>query len=132
MADTYEDEVAFEAVGLRLEYRRTPDGTRLIIHRNDAFDDGKEKRDPVNEPVTEPVNDRDAWMANNLSDRQARIVNLMVERPRITYRQLADSLGVSLSTVKRDTEALRRASIVEREGSDKTGSWRVPARSTGA
>ena len=45
--------------------------------------------------------------------------------PFITAAELASLLGVTSRTVQRRIMALMKAGLVERIGSDKTGSWRV-------
>jgi len=74
--------------------------------------DGVESSDdPVNgEP--DPVNGR-------------LITELIRNDPHITYAELAEKTGVSGSTVKRIIAKLRKAEIIRRVGSDKSGYWQI-------
>ena len=45
--------------------------------------------------------------------------------PRLSYESMAKVLGVSVMTVRRDMGVLMENGAVEREGSRKSGSWRV-------
>ncbi len=50
---------------------------------------------------------------------------LIARNPRITYAKAAEALGVSYATVRRDLDALQEQGLVRREGSRKTGTWRI-------
>lgn len=45
--------------------------------------------------------------------------------PSITRQEVATILGVSLSTVKKELQELRKKALIKRDGSDKTGEWRI-------
>ena len=46
--------------------------------------------------------------------------------PAITYRQAAVALDVSYTTVWRTFRAMQEAKLIERTGSDRRGTWRIP------
>lgn len=71
----------------------------------------------VNELVNEPV--------NPLTERQQKLLGLLKKTPRATYDVLADSLGVSRSTLRRDLRSLEEAGRIVRVGADKNGHWDV-------
>ncbi|WP_155840170.1 winged helix-turn-helix transcriptional regulator [Butyrivibrio sp. MC2021] len=60
-----------------------------------------------------------------LSEREKAIIQLMVENPIVTRTDMAEKLQCSLSTIKRCITGLTEKGIIERVGSDKTGSWIV-------
>jgi Fic family protein len=71
--------------------------------------------DPVNDPVkfsNDPVNSFD-------------ILELLRINPRITYDELVEKTGRSRATVKRMLKRLKQEGYISREGSDKTGYWKI-------
>jgi predicted HTH transcriptional regulator len=50
---------------------------------------------------------------------------LMAIAPEVTRQNLADILGLSLSSIEKSIQELRKNKIIERGGSDKTGTWRI-------
>ncbi len=48
----------------------------------------------------------------------------------ITAKILSGQLGVSNKTIKRDIASLKERGIIERQGSDNTGTWVITARQT--
>ncbi|WP_420807709.1 winged helix-turn-helix transcriptional regulator [Bifidobacterium hapali] len=57
--------------------------------------------------------------------REQLLLNVIRKNPSITYQQAAQALLVSESTIKRILRTLRTSGIIERDGSDKRGTWRV-------
>lgn len=60
-----------------------------------------------------------------LNDDQITILQAVWESPSATYAQLAESTGFSESKVHRILGFLKDADIIRREGSRKSGVWRV-------
>lgn len=84
--------------GMRVEYVRTPDGTKLIFHRNDAFgqnmvigegttDGAKVGADPVGRPSTDPV-------PTQLADPVARLCWVLADKP-LSISEAMSLLGLS-------------------------------------
>jgi len=71
--------------------------------------------DPVNDLVNDPV----------ISTLKRNIVNHLKQNPSANYNELADKTGYSTATIKRHIQELKKAGILERIGSDKTGSWKI-------
>lgn len=61
----------------------------------------------------------------NYTERILWIVILMAIAPKITRQNLADILGISLSTVDKSIQEMRKNKIIDRTGSDKAGTWRI-------
>ena len=68
--------------------------------------------DPVNGPV-------------KLTEKEQKVIELIMTNPNITRMEMAEAIGCSMSTVKRAISSLVDKKILEREGSDKAGSWIV-------
>ena len=71
----------------------------------------------ANEPVNEPVN-----------ERQQTILSIMKQNPSIIREDLANKLGISLATLKRELTSLRKEGYITRNGSDKNGQWIVVSK----
>ncbi len=77
---------------------------------------------PVNEPQNEPVNEPLKFVP---SERQKAILSLLESNPSTTRMEMKDALNVSISTIKRELDALSKTGIIKRHGSDKTGFWEI-------
>ena len=75
------------------------------------------QNEPTNEPVNEPVN-----------ERQQTILSIMKQSPSIIREDLANKLGISLATLKRELTSLRKEGYITRSGSDKNGQWIVVSK----
>ena len=53
------------------------------------------------------------------------LLRMFEEEPSGSILQVSKRLGVSAATINRDVEALKREGRLKREGSSKTGRWRV-------
>lgn len=60
-----------------------------------------------------------------LSDAERNVLRLLGTYPNMTQIELAQKIGVSLSTVKRMLPALRRKGVLSRVGGDRYGTWIV-------
>ena len=78
----------------------------------------KKVSDRINEHVNEHVNRR-------ISDGEYCVFREIAIDPTITYKRLAATLGISVSTARRRTAALRECGIICRVGSDKAGHWQI-------
>ena len=58
------------------------------------------QNEPTNEPVNEPVN-----------ERQQTILSIMKQSPSIIREDLANKLGISLATLKRELTSLRKGTL---------------------
>ena len=75
------------------------------------------QNEPINEPINEPVN-----------ERQQTILSIMKQNPFIIREDLANKLGISLATLKRELTSLRKEGYITRSGSDKNGQWIVVSK----
>ena len=75
--------------------------------------------DPVNDPVNDPV---------KLSRAENATLEEVAKNPNATYEQVADAISASRVTVRRAIKHLKDLDMLVREGSDKSGSWRLTYR----
>lgn len=61
----------------------------------------------------------------NLSDRETLVVNSLIENPNQTINEIAQTLGVSKRTAERIVASLIQKNVIEKDGSKKTGVWRI-------
>ena len=60
-----------------------------------------------------------------LTERQQKILDLIKESPKITGKQMSETLSVSQRTIERDLSALQKIGVLKREGKDNDGVWIV-------
>ncbi|MFV8467363.1 ATP-binding protein [Flavobacterium sp. LB1P62] len=53
------------------------------------------------------------------------VLELISIKPDLTRQNIADLLGISLSTIEKNIKILRDATIIGREGTDKIGYWKI-------
>lgn len=63
--------------------------------------------------------------AEELSERDITIMEILRNNPRITLQEVADKIGKSLRTVKIAVKSLQERGLVKRVGGKKNGSWNV-------
>lgn len=72
------------------------------------------------------VNDTVKTQIDTVNDTVNNTVFSLIEKNKhITTKELSVKLGVSLSTVKRKINSLKKNGVLERIGSDKAGYWRI-------
>ena len=118
-----------DEVGMKVEYVKVLNGTKLVFHRNDPFGQSLVIEDsPTNIPTGVGVNvGVNVGESNdlNLTRREAEVLARLTDDPNATAAQIADLCGVSERSVQRAIRGLREQGIIVREGSDKTGRWIV-------
>jgi predicted HTH transcriptional regulator len=77
---------------------------------------GSEKR--VGEKVGEKV-------GGKLTVNQQKILDLIVENPRMTAKELSGEIGISQRKVETNMAKLKQMGILRRVGPDKGGRWEV-------
>lgn len=53
------------------------------------------------------------------------ILNEIKDKNSVTQKELSDKTGMSLRTIKRNIDMLKEKGYIEREGSKKTGYWKI-------
>jgi predicted HTH transcriptional regulator len=59
------------------------------------------------------------------SENLVKVFELIRNNPKITRKELSDSLQINPSAVQKHVEKLKTERIIIRVGSDKTGSWEI-------
>ena len=67
----------------------------------------------------------DSKVTPNLNITRNRIVEIMRDNPQITISELSKIIGMSNSGIKKNIAKLKEDGVIERVGSDKSGSWKV-------
>lgn len=70
--------------------------------------------DTANEPLIDTVN----------ADNET-VFQIIKKNNKITANEISDQLNISLSTAKRKIKELKSKGLIERTGSDKTGTWKI-------
>lgn len=60
-----------------------------------------------------------------LTERQKKIVNLIIQQPSVTAKHMSETLLVSSRTVERELSTLKDKGVLIREGKDNDGVWLV-------
>lgn len=79
-----------------------------VNHGHDPVNAGA---DPLNKHVNDPV--------------KRMILQHLKENPKAIYKELAVKSGCSTATIKRHLQELKKQGVIQRLGSDKSGSWSV-------
>jgi ATP-dependent DNA helicase RecG len=61
----------------------------------------------------------------SLNNLQREIMHLMTKNPNISYDELAQELSKNRTTIMRNIIKLKDLNLLEREGSKKSGFWKV-------
>ena len=83
-----------------------------FVHR----DWSEDINDTINDIVNDIVND-------TVKQRLAKMLQLFIQNPSLSKKQLALELGVSVPTISRDLSLLVEYHVIERNGGRKNGQW---------
>ena len=90
-----------------------------------AANDPVKVADDLVKAADDPVNAADDPVFDFENETQRKIYIALKHDNTATYEQLACTVGVSPSTIKRNLKKLQALHLIKREGSDKTGYWEV-------
>ena len=107
-------------------------GEKNELHNREMHVSGvfavKQDIDPINDPIkqdigpiSDPINNKTG--RSGLTEREAKIVDLLRKEPTLTRVQMAEILGCSDATVKRALQSLVQKNVLRRFGSRKKGEW---------
>ena len=71
---------------------------------------------PVNAPANAPV---------KLNKTQSAIIKVLLKDNRATYEDLARTIGVDRTTIRRNIAVFKEKGVIRRVGEDKNGYWEV-------
>jgi ATP-dependent DNA helicase RecG len=60
-----------------------------------------------------------------LNSKENLVLEILRKEPSITAEKLAERISKTEKTAKRNIASLKEKGIIEREGSDKVGSWKI-------
>lgn len=63
--------------------------------------------------------------STKLTDRQITILEMMVQQPSVSATEMSQRLSLSPRTIQRDISELKEMGILDREGGDKGGKWKI-------
>lgn len=109
-----------------IEEQYNPDRTILILsfvqkQLSQGNNGSKIKKEPIKEPINEPINS--TGYEKTLLEK--RIIDILVMNSNISQPQMAEIIGVSLSSVKRTIKKMVESGQIKHEGSKKSGRWIV-------
>ncbi len=64
-------------------------------------------------------------LVEGLVESQKKMVYLIDEKPTITIKELAETIGVSTTAIDKNITKLKDKRIIRRVGGDKGGSWEI-------
>ena len=101
------------AAGISVSYMNEENSFTIEFSRNDR------NKDPS------APNKNDIADKNIINSGEFKLTNLLKDNPRLTNQELAASSGLSERTVSRILANLKRKGLIKREGSNRTGYWKV-------
>ena len=81
--------------------------------------------DDVGDNVVDVVRNVVKESRTKLSDRQISILEWMIMKPSISAAEMSQRFSITSRTIERDISTLKKMGIIEREGDDHGGTWKV-------
>ena len=88
-------------------------------------DVGDRVGDNVGDLVVDDIRNVVKTHSSQLSERQITIIELMFLNPSISAKEMSQQLSLTSRTIERDIAKIKKLGIVEREGNDHGGTWKV-------
>lgn len=119
---------AMVAAGLR-EPTFEPDGFfRAIFHRSPEFalKEGPPALEKMSEEMVVKLVDKLAeGLVEGLAENQKSLLQLIIRKPRISKKAMAETIGISTTAVDNNLSKLKKVGLLRRIGPDKGGHWEV-------
>jgi len=90
----------------------------------------KEPNSPLN--INSGGQKDDSGGQKRWSEKVVRLLELLIEKPNITRKELSEALQINPSAVQKHIVKLKNEGVIFREGSDKKGVWKVTSNSKGS
>ena len=101
----------------------------LLNNAESGFSTNGPLNEPQNGPLNEPQNKQGDSTLNEKKveqyQRYRKLIETLIGNPKISKKELAETLGVGLTTIKRDITSLRESYRIEWVGHAKTGRWEI-------
>lgn len=112
---------------------RRGSGLKKITDKtNDLFDDGNNHVEYYSDNSYFKVTicnanymQKDAEDNVPVNDTEKKIIEAMIQNPQITYDELVNLVQKTRKTIMRNIGKLKEKKLIERVGSDKSGSWKI-------
>lgn len=124
---------ACENAGLqRPTYEIDATGIMLQIKANIDWDGNEIQYDEDGNAIAvqKKQTDKSVFTENfteNFTEKQKQLIAIVMENPAITTTEISNLMGCSRTTVSNIISELKKLGAIEREGSDKKGTWKVKA-----
>ena len=101
------------------------DGINRPRGENDGINDGINRPKGKTEVINEGIKSKLSHIAVKKRGRIEKLLEIINESPSVASDSIAIQLGISRPTAERYLAELRRMEIIRREGSNKSGKWRI-------
>ena len=101
------------------------DGINRPRGKNDGINDGINRPKGKTEVINEGIKSKLSHIAVKKRGRIEKLLEIINESPSVASDSIAIQLGISRPTAERYLAELRRMEIIRREGSNKSGKWRI-------
>ena len=101
------------------------DGINRPRGKNDGINDGINRLRGENDGINDGIKSKLSHIAVKKRERIEKLLKIINENPSVASDSIAMQLGISRPTAERYLAELRRMEIVKREGSNKSGKWRI-------
>ena len=101
------------------------DGINRQRGKNDGINDGINRLRGENDGINDGIKSKLSHIAVKKRERIEKLLEIINENPSVASDLIAIQLGISRPTAERYLAELRRMEIIRREGSNKSGKWRI-------
>ena len=101
------------------------DGINPENGKNDGINDGINPENGKNDGINDGIKSKLSHIAVKKRERIEKLLEIINESPSVASDSIAIQLGISRPTAERYLAELRRMEIIRREGSNKSGKWRI-------
>lgn len=101
------------------------DGINPSRGKNDGINDGINRPKGKTEVINDGIKSKLSHIAAKKRGRIEKLLEIINENPSVASDSIAVQLDVSRPTAERYLAELRRMEIIRREGSNKSGKWRI-------
>lgn len=91
-----------------------------------------EKKPGKTQPAAKPTPKKEAARGEagpaavpGLTKNEGKVLALLREKPESTREEMAEQIGKTVKTVQRTLDSLKERGIIEREGTNRRGSWKI-------
>ena len=113
-----------DEAGVRIEYVRVPEGTKLVFHRSDAFADSMADNWPIMADNWPIMADSDK-LRPSFSATEMQVCEYLSKRESARTTEIATETGISDRTVRRVLKRLSERGIIISEGANKNRTYRL-------